>query len=133
MDVLNNTSAAEPGHFQYTIGTLTGRESNNNLVFIVLAFATLTLGYSLATGKSKKQRLVPGVPIVGGTDKESILQSRIRFIHDGKNMLQEGYSQVYLSGIKWERSRTNSFVVEEQLLLHPQCARRETDDSDQVP
>jgi len=94
MDVLNNTSAAEPGHLQYTIGTLTGRESNNNLVFIVLAFTTLALGYSLATGKSKKQRLVQGVPIVGGTDKESILQSRIRFIHDGKNMLQEGYSQV---------------------------------------
>ncbi|PKY00091.1 putative cytochrome P450 [Aspergillus campestris IBT 28561] len=36
-------------------------------------------------------RLVAGVPIVGGKDAATIKQNRIRFVHDGKRMLQEGY------------------------------------------
>jgi hypothetical protein len=42
----------------------------------------------------KRQRLVPGVPIVGGDDRQSIQKNRIRFIHDGKSMLEEGYKKV---------------------------------------
>lgn len=42
----------------------------------------------------KRQRLVPGIPIVGGDDRQSIQKSRIRFIHDGKSMLEEGYEKV---------------------------------------
>ncbi|KAH6674969.1 putative cytochrome P450 [Halenospora varia] len=42
---------------------------------------------------SKHQRLVPSIPIVGGSDKESIKKNRLRFIHDGKSMLEEGYKK----------------------------------------
>lgn len=46
-------------------------------------------------GQSKKhQRIVPGIPIVGGSDKESVLRNRKRFVHDGKSMLLEGYGKV---------------------------------------
>ena len=46
-------------------------------------------------GQSKKhQKLVPGIPIVGGSDKESVLRNRKRFVHDGKSMLLEGYGKV---------------------------------------
>ncbi|OAQ58685.1 cytochrome P450 [Pochonia chlamydosporia 170] len=38
-----------------------------------------------------KQRLVPGIPIIGGEDEASIRKSRIRFLHDGMQMLLEGY------------------------------------------
>lgn len=41
-----------------------------------------------------RQRLVSGVPIVGGEDTAAIKQSRIRFVHDGMRMLQEGYQAV---------------------------------------
>lgn len=44
--------------------------------------------------KRSGQRLVPGVPIVGGKDTATIKQNRIRFVHDGKRMLQEGYQAV---------------------------------------
>lgn len=44
--------------------------------------------------KHQRQRLVPGIPIVGGSDKAAIKKSRTRFIHDGMAMLAEGYQQV---------------------------------------
>lgn len=61
-----------------------------------VALATI-LGLIIITvyGQSRKhQRIVPGIPIVGGSDKESVLRSRKRFVHDGKSMLLEGYGEV---------------------------------------
>ncbi|KAE8143645.1 putative cytochrome P450 [Aspergillus pseudotamarii] len=42
---------------------------------------------------SSQQRLIPGIPIVGGQDSASIKKNRTRFVHDGMNMLLEGYRQ----------------------------------------
>lgn len=39
------------------------------------------------------QRLIPGVPIVGGKDAASIKKNRLRFVHDSMRMLQEGYAE----------------------------------------
>lgn len=36
-----------------------------------------------------------GVPIVRGEDPAAIKQSRIRSLHDGMSMLQEGYQNVF--------------------------------------
>ena len=44
--------------------------------------------------RPKKQKLVPGIPIVGGSDVQDVKQNRKRFIHDGKSMLAEGYRKV---------------------------------------
>lgn len=41
------------------------------------------------------QRLIPGVPIVGGKDAASIKKNRLRFVHDSMRMLQEGYAEAH--------------------------------------
>ncbi|ATY60306.1 cytochrome P450 [Cordyceps militaris] len=38
-----------------------------------------------------RQQLIAGIPIVGGSNKEAIKKSRIRFLNDGMQMLLEGY------------------------------------------
>ncbi|KAG8628254.1 hypothetical protein KVT40_004127 [Elsinoe batatas] len=40
---------------------------------------------------SKKQRLAPGILVIGGHDRQSILKSRDRFVHDARSMVVEGY------------------------------------------
>ena len=44
--------------------------------------------------RPKKQKLAPGILIVGGSDVQDVKQNRKRFIHDGKSMLAEGYRKV---------------------------------------
>ena len=60
---------------------------------VVLAVSTLLVLAVLLGTPKKKQRLVPGIPVVGGDDRASILMNRKRFIHDGKNMLLDGYQK----------------------------------------
>ena len=43
---------------------------------------------------SPKQRLVPGIFVVGGFSKDHIKESRSRFVHDSRSMVLEGYQQV---------------------------------------
>ncbi|KAK3321251.1 putative cytochrome P450 [Cercophora scortea] len=38
-----------------------------------------------------RQRLVPGIPVIGGSSKRDRLKNRERFRHDSKQMLTEGY------------------------------------------
>lgn len=42
----------------------------------------------------KRQKIVSGISIVGGNDREAVLRNRTRSIHDGKAMLLEGYQKV---------------------------------------
>lgn len=63
-----------------------------SLIVALSISVALLLIYLQAT--TKKQRLLPGVPIVGGSDPASIKASRMRFIHDSKAMLTEGYKKV---------------------------------------
>ena len=64
-------------------------------VWACLTFLVIILGLFLQNGGSK-QRLVPGIPVVGGSDRESIKKQRKRFIHDSKAMIIEGYKKVTL-------------------------------------
>ena len=41
-----------------------------------------------------KQRLVPGILIVGGSSKDEVRASRSRFVHDSRSMVLEGYEKV---------------------------------------
>lgn len=43
---------------------------------------------------NRKQVYAPGVPIYGGSDDVSLKKNRMRFVHDSKSMLLEGYWQV---------------------------------------
>lgn len=43
---------------------------------------------------NRKQIYAPGVPIYGGSDDVSLKKNRMRFVHDSKSMLLEGYWQV---------------------------------------
>ncbi|KAM7213845.1 Cytochrome P450 [Rhypophila decipiens] len=60
------------------------------LALIALVPLSLAFGYRLHA-RPRRQRYLPGVPIVGGSDAASISQSRIRALHDSKSMLLEGY------------------------------------------
>ena len=70
---------------------------------ILVAVLTLTLITFFGRFK-KRQKIVPRIPIVGGSDKKSIQQNRKRFIHDGKAMLLEGYQKVAMHKELHERS-----------------------------
>ncbi|KAF4556517.1 Cytochrome P450-like protein 93 [Elsinoe fawcettii] len=48
---------------------------------------------SQVVSPSKKQKLSPGILVVGGNDKKSILQNRDRFVYDAKSMVVEGYKK----------------------------------------
>lgn len=50
---------------------------------------------------NRKQIYAPGVPIYGGSDDVSLKKNRMRFVHDSKSMLLEGY---------WQVSKTFSLV-----------------------
>ncbi|KAI2601918.1 cytochrome P450 [Hypoxylon sp. NC1633] len=45
-----------------------------------------------------KQRLVPGIPIIGGAGREDRIRSRERFRHDSRAMLTEGYFRNNVNG-----------------------------------
>lgn len=70
---------------------LQGHQINLPIPLVVI----LVLSVALLLRQSKtRQRIVPGIPIVGGNDKAAVLRNRKRFIHDGKSMLLEGYQKV---------------------------------------
>ena len=59
-------------------------------MFIVLTGLLLVT----VSSRPKKQILVSGIPVVGGSDSQHVMENRRRFIHDGKSMIEEGYQQV---------------------------------------
>lgn len=68
-----------------------GGSQRSSLAAFVVLFVFLRY---LWNSQKKRQKLVPGIPIVGGKDKASIIKNRQRFIHDSKAMLEEGYQKV---------------------------------------
>ncbi|KAI0550324.1 putative cytochrome P450 [Xylaria curta] len=81
-------------------------------------FELNVIGILLYSAAEKRQRLAPGVPIVGGSDKASIKRNRTRFIHDGKAMLVEGYKKnkgsiFYVPSVLGERLMIPPKYVEE--------------------
>ncbi|KAI1409846.1 cytochrome P450 [Hypoxylon sp. FL1857] len=70
---------------------------NKNEITSLLFIITVTLiiwNYFSAP----KQRLVPGIPIIGGTSTKDRIRSRERFRHDSKAMLTEGYFRNNVNG-----------------------------------
>ena len=59
-------------------------------VFIILTGLLLVT----VSSRPKKQKLVSGIPIVGGGDSQQVKKNRRRFIHDGRSMIEDGYQQV---------------------------------------
>ncbi|KAL3417253.1 cytochrome P450 [Phlyctema vagabunda] len=67
-----------------------GSSKLRNHVFELLTFA-IVVAFICRYLTSNKQKLVPGVVIIGGSDKKSIINTRRRFRHDAKEILAEGY------------------------------------------
>lgn len=61
---------------------------------LIATFTAVLISCLMVASSKKRQRLAPNIPVVGGSDKKSILKNRRRFIHDGMSMLAEGYEQV---------------------------------------
>ncbi|KAF5027080.1 hypothetical protein F66182_792 [Fusarium sp. NRRL 66182] len=61
-------------------------------VVIVITFCLILAGYSCLHTKNG-QELVPGVLVVGGSDKQSIKKNRLKFRLHAKELLQEGYEK----------------------------------------
>ena len=70
---------------------------NKNAICIVLLLTTLTL-IIWRPFSSTRQRLVPGIPIVGDSNSKDRMHSRERFRHDSKAMLAEGYFRNNVNG-----------------------------------
>lgn len=67
-----------------------------------IVFAIICLSWIF----NRKQVYAPGVPIYGGSDDVSLKKNRMRFVHDSKSMLLEGY---------WQVSKTFSLVNKSSL------------------
>ncbi|KAL2287027.1 hypothetical protein FJTKL_06052 [Diaporthe vaccinii] len=65
-------------------------------VGILLLVASLVLAWKHVAGP--KQRLLPGIPVIGGENKEDCIRNRERFRHDSKAMLTEGYFRNNING-----------------------------------
>ncbi|KAI1818685.1 putative cytochrome P450 [Poronia punctata] len=94
------------------------RNLSPNHVAAIFGLVTIIIAVLLIVPFGKRQRLAPGIPIVGGSDKESIKKNRQRFIHDGMAMLAEGYekhkgSMFYVPSVLGERLMIPAKYVEE--------------------
>lgn len=78
-------------------GRLKDDVKGSHIVWVVFAIAALSIVVSQLS--SAKQRYVPGVPIVGGADKASIKQNRLRFVGDSMSMLKQGYQDVSIINV----------------------------------
>lgn len=65
-------------------------------VGILLLVTSLVLTWKHVSGP--KQRLVPGIPVIGGKHEKDRIRNRERFRHDSKSMLTEGYFGNNVSG-----------------------------------
>ncbi|KAI2621578.1 cytochrome P450 monooxygenase [Xylaria nigripes] len=67
---------------------------------------------------SKTQRLIPGIPVVGGSSKRERVKNRKAFIHGSKDLLIDGYRQAggdfyYVPSPLGERLMVPSWVLDE--------------------
>ena len=64
--------------------------------YLGLLLALIILLSVVSFSNSKRQRILPNVPIVGLDGTRSIRQARESFRHGSKTMLLEGYRKVFL-------------------------------------
>jgi len=85
---------------------------------------------------SRRQRYIPGVPIIGGSNPTSIKKSRLRFVHDSMSMLLQGYREVSCGdrpGTRGEQTLMDLWIDSRGSLLRPDQTWREIDAPGQVP
>ena len=64
--------------------------------YLALLLALIILLSVVSFSNSKRQRILPNVPVVGLDGTRSIRQARESFRHGSKTMLLEGYRKVFL-------------------------------------
>lgn len=91
--------------------------SSQKYVFVIWTLL-IALGFSLWGKRRTTQRLVPGIPVVGGSGKHERVKNRKAFIHGSRDMLIEGYRQTggdfyYVPSPLGERLMVPSWVLNE--------------------
>lgn len=66
----------------------------------LIALIFLLVSTSAIQSYNNRQRLAPGIPIVGVDEKGSVKAARKRFLSDARGLLREGYEKVGTS--TWE-------------------------------
>ena len=84
----------------------------------------------LSFGSSKRQRILPNVPIVGLDGSKSIRQARENFRNGSKAMLLEGYREVFFSIPRLDLG--SSIVVQRKTILCADENGRATHDPGKV-
>lgn len=67
--------------------------STGALVLLTSFFLAIWLSFA-----SPRQRLAPGIPVIGGASKKDRIRNRERFRHESKSMLAEGYFRNHVNG-----------------------------------
>lgn len=80
--IMSKTDIASPFHLSPVLSPYT---------FVTLAFIYVLFLFS----QSKRQKLLPNVPVVGVDGSSKIGEARKRFRHGSKAMLLEGYQKVF--------------------------------------
>lgn len=80
------------------LGPFNGGSVWPSIVALLLVLAAIQ-SFALWT---PKQRLVPGILIVGGSSKDEVRASRSRFVHNSRSMVLEGYEKVSSSRAMYE-------------------------------
>lgn len=62
----------------------------------LIAVVFLLVSTSAFQSYSKRQRLAPGIPIIGVDKNGSVKEARKRFISDARGLLREGYEMVWI-------------------------------------
>lgn len=83
--------ATVPLDFSFARGGLGVLPTKPTITLLCVCLASYVL---LSLLFRKRQRLAPGVPIVGLEGGTSLAAARKRFVHDSKSMLVEGYMKV---------------------------------------
>ncbi|KAI0839477.1 cytochrome P450 [Hypoxylon sp. FL0890] len=90
-----DTALLAPGLFRDCITWASSLEKNEiSGLLVLITIALITWTYLSAP----KQRLVPGIPVIGGASTKDRIRNRERFRHDSKSMLTEGYFRNNVNG-----------------------------------
>lgn len=90
-----NTALSVPRLLDYQ--DLWTKSLDTHRISTLVLLASIVLAIWLYSS-SPKQRLVPGIPVIGGSSKNDRVRSRERFRHESKAMLTEGYFRNNVNG-----------------------------------
>ncbi|KAI1091697.1 cytochrome P450 [Rostrohypoxylon terebratum] len=90
-----DTALLSPRLYDDVVGWASSLSKNDIVGILAIIISTAVLWNYFS---SPKQRLVPGIPVIGGASIKERIRNRERFRHDSKAMLTEGYFRNNVNG-----------------------------------